>query len=235
VLRFRNARPVRSTCTANVEYLFLLLVPHPIVSAGRRMPKDGMESHARGECSDVNLPGLTVQGTGQLVVAELRAFGRKHIDAIKSLAMDGLDVDHDPEMGLRDALVIYLKLFPEPTLVESMFQAIDARIYALSDLGNRELAQGMADHLKAGFRMSGGVDSRFARGIHVLLYNTDSRRVDAFPVFFSAAEIHLLSNFGPEYSALEWNEALLALLNKGVATKGEVRTIPRGPINMMFM
>jgi len=65
----------------------------------------------------------------------VRAFAAKHETTITNVALEALDVDNDPEGSFREALVICLKLDPEPTLVEKMFQVTDARVRSAEELG----------------------------------------------------------------------------------------------------
>lgn len=168
----------------------------------------------KSECAYIDLPSLAPQGSGQMVAAAMRAFAAKHLKTIQSIALDALDVDSDPERGFRDALVIRLKPQPEPMLVENMFQATDVRIYSKYEMGDRARSQEIFDHLKAGIarRESGRRDA--THGVNVILLNTNPKVIDILPVVFSERQIHFPANFGPEYAGLEWDQVLLALLNK---------------------
>jgi hypothetical protein len=156
-----------------------------------------------------------------MVVAAMRAFAAKHSKTITTAAMSALDAHVDPERGFRDALVIRLKLRPEPTLVEKMFQVTDARVYSVDEMGDRIRSQEIFDHLKGcieNCRKSGGRKAEATHGISVILLNTDFRLLDVLPVTFSAAEMHPPIDFGQD-AALDWNQALLTLLNAGIILK----------------
>jgi len=148
----------------------------------------------------------------------MRAFAAKYKTTITNVALEALDVDDDPERGFREALVILLKLNPEPTLVEKMFQATDARVCSASELGSHIRSQEIFDHLRACVedgRSSGG-PAKPTHGVGVILYNmynTDFRLIDVIPVTFSASHIHL---HGRGDILADWEESLFRRLNEGI-------------------
>ncbi|KAF8513642.1 hypothetical protein BU17DRAFT_68692 [Hysterangium stoloniferum] len=171
------------------------------------------------ECTHIDLPSLAPQGSGQMVVAAMRAFAAKHATTITNVALEALDVDDDPERGFQEALVIRLKLNPEPTLVEKMFQVTDARVCSAGELDIR--SQEVFDHLRVCVedrRSSGGpfTGAKATHGVGVILYNTDFRLIDIFPVIFSAGDIHLPSLHGRGDVLGDWERALFRRLNGGI-------------------
>jgi len=157
----------------------------------------------------------------------MRAFANKHSTMIGTIALDVLDVDSNPEQGFQDAIVIRLRLRPEPTLVETMFEATDASVYSIDGLGDRERSQEIFDHLRANVechRRSGKRYGKAACGVHVILRNTDFNLIDIIPVIFSENHIHLPPRFGPEYTGSDWKEGLLTFLNGGIIREEQVPT-----------
>jgi hypothetical protein len=151
-----------------------------------------------------------------MVVAAMRAFAAKHDTTIHCVALEALDVDDDPERGFREALVICLKQNPEPTLVERMFQATDARVSSGGELGIR--SQEIFDHLRACVERR-RVEEPFTgatHGVGVILFNTDFRLVDVVPVCFSARQLHIPSLHGRGDVVGDWRQALFRRLNGGI-------------------
>jgi hypothetical protein len=66
----------------------------------------------KDECAHIDLPSLAPHGSCQMVVAAMpaSAYAAKFSKSIKHIAVEALDVDHDPERGFQDALIIHLKL-----------------------------------------------------------------------------------------------------------------------------
>jgi len=151
----------------------------------------------------------------------MRAFAAKHETTITNVALEALDVDNDPERSFREALVIRLKLNPEPTLVEKMFQVTDARVRSAEELGDPIRSQEIFDHLKARVehrRSSGGpfTGAEATHAVAIILFNTDFRLIDVFPVAFSARELHLPGLHGRGDVLVDWERALFRRLNGGI-------------------
>jgi hypothetical protein len=151
-----------------------------------------------------------------MVVAAMRAFAAKHETTISTVALEALDVDDDPERGFREALVIRLKLNPEPTLVEKMFQVTNARVCSARELGDRTRSQEIFDHLRACVKNRRSSGGKATHGVGVILYNTDFRLIDVFPVTFSARHIHLPGLHGRGDVLGDWEGALFRRLNGGI-------------------
>ena len=110
---FKNVQHARFTCTVYVELPFFHHRAHQnVFMQSKACQTKAWKATHKGECSDIDLPSLTPQGSGKLVVAAMRAFARKHMNVLTSIAMDAMDADNEPQRGFRDSLVIRLKLHP---------------------------------------------------------------------------------------------------------------------------
>jgi hypothetical protein len=205
---------IRSPCA-------LLIASRLVQSA--TCQKEAWKSGHKTLCAQIDFPKYAPEGSSQLIIAAMHAFAEMHMSTIINVAIDSLDLYTYPDRGRQLAFYIRLELRPEPTVVEKMFEAVDAKPVAIDQyfIGHRDSIQEYIARLEASIaRARLERNSTSAEGFNVILFNSDYGLHHALPVCFDPTDQdHQRTDFGPEYPDLSGIEGLLAFLNGGIARR----------------
>ena len=156
-----------------------------------------------------------------MVVAAMCAFAEMHLSTLANVGIGSLDLETYPDLGRRYAFFVRLKLRPESTVAEKMFEAVDAKPIAIAQYtnGDHDRFQEFIVRLESSIaqaRLEKNLPS--AEGFYVILFNLDYSLRHILPIFFDPAK-HYWTDFGPEYPDLRGVEGLLTFLNEGIARR----------------